>query len=141
MKETSKISVIVPVYQVETYLPRCLDSILAQTHQHLEIILVDDGSQDHSGDICDAYASQDSRIIVLHQKNKGASAARNAGVALASGDWIGFVDGDDWIAPEMYAYLLEIAEQYRSDLAQCGIFWEELGHTDVLYTPSPSLQR
>ena len=135
MKEEEKISVIVPVYRVEAYLPCCLDSILAQSHSNLEIILVDDGSPDRSGEICDAYAKKDPRIKVIHQKNQGVCAARNAGLAAATGDWISFVDGDDWIDSEMYAYLLDLAGQYDSDLVQCGIVWEEPGYRKTLYTP------
>ena len=91
------ISIIVPIYNVEPYLKRCLDSIINQTYQNLEIILVDDGSADRSGRICDDYAAKDSRIIVIHQKNAGISAARNAGIDIAKGDYIQFVDSDDWL--------------------------------------------
>ncbi|HCI64916.1 MAG TPA: glycosyl transferase, partial [Clostridiales bacterium] len=100
------ISVIVPVYRVEAFLPRCLDSIRGQTYKNLEIILVDDGSPDNCGKICDEYAEMDSRIRVIHKKNGGLSSARNAGLDVAVGDYIGFVDSDDWIAPEMYETLL-----------------------------------
>ena len=136
MSGGAKISVIVPVYGVEQYLPRCLDSILTQSHQNLEVILVDDGSPDRSGEICEDYAGRDGRIRVIHQKNRGVSAARNSGLAAASGEWIGWVDGDDTIDPDMYAYLLGLAEQYHVDLVQCGILWEEHGHTHVMYVPN-----
>lgn len=135
MKTGEKISVIVPVYQVEAYLPCCLDSILAQTYSNLEIILVDDGSQDRSAEICEMYAKKDSRIKVIHQRNQGVSAARNAGLAIATGEWVGFVDGDDWINPEMYEYLLNLAVMYQSNLVQCGIYYEEGGTQEILYTP------
>lgn len=134
MKAGEKISVIVPVYQVEAYLPCCLDSILAQTYSNLEIILVDDGSQDCSGEICEMYAKKDTRIKVIHQRNQGVSAARNAGLAIATGEWIGFVDGDDWIDPEMYKYLHGLAKIYDSDLVQCGILCKNQERT-VLYAP------
>ena len=98
-----KISVIVPVYKVEPYLRKCLDSIINQTYRNLQIILVDDGSPDNCGAICDEYASKDSRIEVIHEENGGVSAARNAGLKLAAGDYIGWVDSDDWIEPDMYA--------------------------------------
>ena len=96
------ISIIIPVYNVAVYLPRCLDSILAQTYKNLEIILVDDGSKDNSGKVCDEYALKDSRIKVIHQKNQGVSVARNAGLRIAKGDYIGFVDSDDYIETNMY---------------------------------------
>ncbi|MDR3314701.1 MAG: glycosyltransferase, partial [Oscillospiraceae bacterium] len=90
------ISVIVPVYNVEPYLPKCLDSIVSQTYANLEIILVDDGSTDASGSICDAYAAKDERVRVIHQANGGVAAARNAGLDAAVGEYIQFVDSDDW---------------------------------------------
>ena len=91
------ISVIVPVYNVEKYLNKCLDSIISQTYTNLEIILIDDGSTDNCGKICDEYASKDKRIKVIHKENAGVSSARNYGIQCATGDWIMFVDSDDWI--------------------------------------------
>lgn len=123
--EANKISVIVPVYKAERYLRDCLDSLVSQTHRNLEIILVEDGSPDGSGRICDEYAARDNRIRVIHQKNSGASAARNAGLAAARGDWIGFVDADDRIEPDMFAYLFSLAQEYGADISQCGVFFEE----------------
>ena len=105
MEQKPLISVIVPVYNVAAWLPRCVDSILAQTYENLEILLVDDGSTDGSGNICEEYAKKDTRIRVLHKENGGLSSARNAGLDAAAGAYIGFVDSDDWIAPEMYAEL------------------------------------
>ena len=99
------ISVIVPIYNVETYLPQCLDSIIVQTWNNLEIILINDGSTDNSGHICDAYVAKDSRIKVVHKSNGGLSAARNSGLDIANGEYIGFVDSDDWIEPTMYENL------------------------------------
>lgn len=96
------ISIIVPVYNVESYLEQCIDSILAQSYKNLEIILVDDGSTDRSGDICDRYAEKDSRIHVVHKANGGLSSARNAGLKICHGDYLGFVDSDDYIDPDMY---------------------------------------
>ena len=93
------ISIIVPVYRVEAYLRKCVDSILAQTYPYLQVFLVDDGSPDQCGPICDEYAAKDSRITVIHQENRGLSAARNAALDLVEGQWIGFVDSDDWIEP------------------------------------------
>ncbi|MBQ7857958.1 MAG: glycosyltransferase [Oscillospiraceae bacterium] len=96
------ISIIVPVYNGEVFLNRCVKSILAQTYTDFELVLVDDGSKDNSGKICDEFAAKDCRVKVIHQKNAGVSAARNAGLAMASGEYIGFVDADDYIAPESY---------------------------------------
>lgn len=118
------ISVIVPVYKAELYLRRCLDSILSQTYPYLEIILVDDGSPDNSGVICDEYAAKDDRIKVIHQENLGVSAARNAGINIACGDWIAFVDSDDYIDADMYAYLLQLAKSADADLVQCDAVLE-----------------
>lgn len=115
-----KISIIVPIYNIEKYLSRCLDSILAQTYKNLEVILVDDGSVDNSGMIADEYARNDQRIIVIHQVNKGVSAARNAGLDLATGDYIGFVDGDDYIESDMYEILMRIIDEQQVDIAHCG---------------------
>ncbi len=113
------VSVIVAVYNIEGYLPRCVDSILAQTYRNLEIILVDDGSQDGSGSICDAYAKKDGRVMVIHKENGGLSDARNAGLDKASGDYIGFVDGDDWIEADMYRAMYEACEREHAQIAAC----------------------
>lgn len=114
------ISIIAPVYNIAEYLPRCIDSILNQTHKNLEIILINDGSTDSSGEICDDYAKKDSRVIVIHQENAGVSAARNAGLEASCGEWIGFIDPDDWVAPGMYAELLQAAHTNNKFLACCG---------------------
>ena len=111
MEQTPLLSIIVPVYNVAAYLPRCVDSILAQSYKNLEIFLVDDGSADDSGRICDAYAEKDHRIRVIHKENGGLSSARNAALAVASGAYIGFVDSDDWIEPEMYGQMLTLMEK------------------------------
>ena len=102
------ISVIVPVYNTEKYLSRCIDSILAQTFTDLELILVDDGSTDNSGNICDEYAAKDKRIRVIHQNNCGQGYARNAGLNVARGDYIGFLDPDDLISKDMFSHLIEM---------------------------------
>lgn len=127
-----KISVIVPIYQVEPYLRQCLDSIADQTYQNLEVILVDDGSPDNCGAICEEYAVKDPRFKVIHQANRGVATARNTGLAAATGDWIGWVDSDDWIEPDMYAYLLENALSRGADLAVCGR-WERYPSRDVFW--------
>lgn len=118
--EEHKISVIIPVYKVEAYLPRCLDSVINQTYKNLEIILVDDGSPDNSGKICDEYAEKDSRIVVIHKENEGVAKARNTALDMASGNYIGFVDSDDWIEPDMYEFLIKNAEKYDTDISMCG---------------------
>ena len=122
--EEIKISVIIPVYKVESYLSKCLDSVLNQTHKNLEIILVDDGSPDHCGEICDNYAARDNRIQVIHKSNGGVSSARNAGLAVATGEWIGWVDSDDWIEPDMYEYLLKGVLENKADIAVCSRYEE-----------------
>ena len=101
-----KISVIVPVYKTESYLKKCVDSILASTYENIEVILVDDGSPDNSGAICDGYAEKDTRVRVIHKENGGLSSARNAGLDIATGDYITFVDSDDYIASDIYEKLL-----------------------------------
>lgn len=120
----SLISVIVPIYKVEALLPRCIDSILAQTYKNLEIILVDDGSPDGCGRICDEYARKDPRIRVIHQENAGLAGARNAALEIARGEFFGFVDSDDRIAPDMYETLLRSMEQEDADIAICGRYME-----------------
>ena len=117
---SDRISIIVPVYNVAADLPRCLDSILAQTHTNLEIICVDDGSKDNSGEILDQYATKYDKICVIHKDNGGVTSARLRGVEAASGDWIGFVDGDDEIEPDMYARLIGNAEKFGADISHCG---------------------
>lgn len=124
------ISVVVPVYKVEKHLDRCVESIVAQTHTHLEIILVDDGSPDSCGRMCDEWAARDDRIRVIHKPNGGLSDARNAGVAAATGQWIGFVDSDDYIAPDMYERLLELAQTPGADMSICGVADVYSDHTD-----------
>lgn len=112
------ISVIMPVYNVAAYLPQCLDSVLAQDHQELEIIVIDDGSTDGSGAICDDYAARDSRIKVIHQKNAGAAAAKNAGLRIATGEYLNFVDSDDYLEPNVYGYMLGVLKETGADAAQ-----------------------
>ena len=113
------ISVIVPVYNVAEYLPECVDSIINQTYKNLEIILVDDGSTDACPDICDEYAKRDSRIRVIHKKNGGLSDARNVGLDICTGEWIGFVDSDDYIAHDMYEKLYCSVVEAKADVSVC----------------------
>ena len=126
------ISVIIPVYNVEKYLQYCLESVCRQTYRNLEIILIDDGSTDHSGSICDEWAERDDRIRVIHQPNGGVSSARNTGLEKTGGDFIGFIDSDDWIEPQMYELLLSGIGD--SDMACCGYVDYPLGTLD---TPAP----
>ena len=105
MRENKLISVIVPIYNTAEYLRRCVDSLLSQTYENIEIVLIDDGSTDSSPEICDQYASEYSKIVVVHKKNGGLSSARNAGVAIAKGEYIGFVDSDDFVEPDFYNQL------------------------------------
>lgn len=119
------VSIIVPIYKVEKYLPKCVESLMNQTYSDLQIILVDDGSPDGCGKICDEYAAKDGRITVIHQKNAGVSAARNAGLAIAQGEYIGFVDPDDYIAPEMYEIMVNTMETHAAELAVCGYDYVE----------------
>lgn len=137
------ISIIVPIYRVEQYLEQCIESILAQTCEDIEIILVDDGSPDRCGAICDVRAAEDGRIRVIHRENAGVSAARNAGLDIARGEYIGFVDPDDWIAPQMYKRMLDSMKVSGADLAVCGYaYCGEDGKTDekCLYQVRPEEQ-
>ena len=119
MEKNIRISVVVPIYKVEKYIHKCIQSILAQTYKNLEIILVDDGSPDRCGAICDSYAKEDPRIKVIHKQNGGLSDARNAGIDAAEGGFIGFVDSDDYIAPQMYEQLIKQLVKYNADIAVC----------------------
>ncbi|MDQ0478174.1 glycosyltransferase [Chryseobacterium sp. MDT2-18] len=114
------ISVIIPVYNNAQYLERCLESVVSQTYRNLEIIIVNDGSQDRSAEIIECFSSRDHRIIAIHQKNQGVSAARNAGLAIAKGNCIGFVDADDEVHPDMYEFLYHNLEKYEVDISHCG---------------------
>ncbi len=120
----AEISIVVPVYNVEKYLEKCLDSLLNQTFTDVEILLVDDGSTDHSLKICKNYAEKDGRIRVIHQLNQGLSAARNTGIENATGKYIGFIDSDDYIDEDMYEYLYNQITNQKADIAVCGIYNE-----------------
>jgi len=127
------LSVIVPVYNKEKYLESCLRSILNQTFAGFELILVNDGSTDTSAQICDDFARHDERVSIIHQKNKGVSEARNAGINHASGKYIGFVDCDDILEPDMYATLINNAVGYHADISICGVRKEIAGKTELFY--------
>lgn len=141
-KSIKRISVIVPVYNVEPYLQRCVESLINQDYPCIEIILIDDGSTDDSGHIADALAHEHSNVIVLHQENKGVSNARNMGLRRSSGDYIGFVDPDDFVDREMYAYLYEQIQINSADIAACTWINEyedntrliEKAGTDAIFT-------
>ncbi len=116
------ISIIIPVYKVEKYLEKCIESVLKQTYTNLQIILVDDGSPDNCGKICDEYAKKDSRIEVIHKINGGLSDARNVGINRANGRYIGFVDSDDYIKEDMYEKLINLIKEYDADISICNLY-------------------
>lgn len=120
IKENELISIIVPIYNVEKYLPKCIESIMTQTYENIEIILVDDGSTDNSGLICDEYKEKDSRIVVIHKKNGGLSDARNTGTETAKGEYVGFIDSDDYIDKTMYEKLYNAIKQNDADMSICS---------------------
>ncbi len=128
--EKPLISIIVPVYNVEPYLAECIDSLVNQTYPHLEILLVDDGSTDGSGQICDDYAQKDARIKVIHKKNGGNTSARKAGLRVATGAYVQFVDSDDWVEPDMCESLMALAQEHGADVVRCG-YWKESGEKSV----------
>ena len=138
-----KLSIIVPVYKVEPYLERCVNSILSQSFTDFELILVNDGSPDRCPQMCDDFSARDSRVKVIHKENGGLSSARNAGLDIASGEYIAFVDSDDWIDKKMYEDMLGHAEKLNADLVVCGINfcnedeivigkWQNITHTQVI---------
>lgn len=143
------ISVVVPVYKVEKYLDKCVQSILAQTYKDFELILVDDGSPDKCSQLCDEYAKKDSRVRVLHKKNGGLSDARNVGTSIANGEWITYIDSDDYVANDYLEVLVTLIDKYNADIALVGIavFYE--GETpkvqkrieEYLYTGEKALEK
>ena len=125
------ISIIVPIYNVEKYLVQCINSLLNQTYRDLEIILVDDGSSDRCPEICNEYAEKEKRVKVIHQKNAGVSSARNAGLKTARGEFVGFVDSDDWVSPDMYGAMFRAQKSFQTDLIICGYdYFNEDGKID-----------
>lgn len=114
------LSIIVPIYKIEDYLPQCIESILAQNYSEFELILVDDGSPDDCPAICEDYSKKDSRIKVIHKSNGGLVSARKAGLRIAQGEYIGYVDGDDWIEPDFYERLMRKAEESNADIVASG---------------------
>lgn len=140
--DEERISVIVPAFNVRPYLSRCLESLCGQTHQNLEIIVVDDGSSDGTGELLDRWAIQDKRILAIHQPNGGVTCARYAGLERASGAYIGFVDGDDVAEADMFEMLLSDAKRYHADIAHCGyqmVFPD--GHIDYYHGTGKTLEQ
>ena len=130
----NKISIIIPAYNIVQFLGRALDSVLAQTYDNIEVIVVDDGSTDGTGVVVDEYAAKDQRVVAIHKENGGVSSARMAGITASTGKWIGFVDGDDYVEPEMFEHLLKNALDYNADISHCGyqmVFPD--GHIDMYY--------
>ena len=117
---TDKISIIIPAYNIAEYLPRCLDSILAQTYENIELIVVNDGSKDNTEAVIKEYAQKDNRVRLISKVNEGVTKARLTGVEVATGEWIGFVDGDDFIEKDMYEVLLSNAKRYNAEISHCG---------------------
>lgn len=124
------ISVIMPVYKVEAYLAQSIESVLSQDHQNLELILIDDGSPDRCGEICDSYAAKDSRVRVIHQKNAGAAAAKNAGLRIAEGTYLSFVDSDDYLQPNVFGYMLKVLQEKNADAVQFSFQDVYRSHTE-----------
>lgn len=127
-----EISIIVPIYKTESYLERCINSILNQSFTDFELILVDDGSPDSCPQICDAWAKKDKRICVIHKENGGLSSARNAGIYITRGNYIGFVDSDDWIAPDMYEMLYNSATKHNADYAAIEMSITKSSHENYI---------
>lgn len=125
------ISLIIPVYKVEKYLEKCIQSVINQTYENLQIILVDDGSPDNCGKICDEYAKKDHRIEVIHKSNGGLSDARNKGLEIAKGEYIGFVDSDDYIEADMYEVLYNLLKQYNADVSICNFYTVSQGKISI----------
>lgn len=124
IQENVDLSIIVPVYNIEKFLRQCIESLINQTLKTIEIILIDDGSTDNSGDICDEYAKMDNRIVVIHQKNKGASYSRNVGLKIAKGEWITFVDSDDWVENDLYEVAMKELKEKELDMIMFNYYNE-----------------
>lgn len=139
MSKKPLISVIVPLYNCERDISKCLDSLTRQTYNNIQIIIVNDGSVDNGGEVCQKYAKSDGRIEYHYQKNSGVSAARNNGIAYAEGEWIGFCDSDDYIETDMYEYLLGLSEKYGADIAQCAAVSELNNTKRTMYCPDKDI--
>lgn len=130
-QEKALISIIIPVYKVEKYLEKCIQSVIKQTYENLQIILVDDGSPDNCGKICDEYAKKDHRIEIMHKSNGGLSDARNKGLEIAKGEYIGFVDSDDYIESDMYEVLYNLLKQSNADVSICNFYTVSQGKSAI----------
>lgn len=138
MRQYILLSIIVPIYNVEKYLQQCIESLISQTYSKIEIILVNDGSSDNCGAICDKYKILDKRIVVIHKENGGLVSARKAGMQIAKGEYIGFVDGDDWVEPQMYEDMMQNAVKYNVDVVAAGHKEELDGNVvEILYNNLP----
>lgn len=135
-----KVSVIIPVYNVEKYLEECIESVIKQTYKNLEIILVDDGSKDNSGYICDEYKKKDERIKVIHKPNGGLSDARNVGIDIAKGEYIAFLDSDDYIEEDMYEILVKNIEKANADISICQVYYVYKDEKRTTHTPNVYLE-
>lgn len=124
LTEPAKVSIIIPAFNIGPYIAKCLESVVSQYYSKLEIIIIDDGSCDNTGEICDEFAGKDDRIQVIHQKNVGLSASRNRGIAASTGDYVVFIDGDDWIDADMIRRMVTVAADYDADLVCCGKYLE-----------------
>ena len=127
-----ELSIVLPVYNGERFLRPCLDAVLAQTYRDWELLLIDDGSTDASGAICDEYAAADHRVTVIHQENVGHAATRNRGIAMAKGEYVSFVDCDDWFEPDMYATMVGTLNDTKADIVVCGYYEEYADHTKAV---------
>ena len=139
MEQKPLISIIIPVYNVEKYLDRCLQSVLRQTYKNIEIILIDDGSSDSSVTICDKYAIEYANVTCVHKKNGGQSSARNEGLRHAKGDYVGFIDSDDWIAEDMYEYLLSLCKKNNCDVAEI-VYKLSYSENEILTQPKEKVR-
>lgn len=139
MEHTPLLTIILPVYNVEPYIERCVDSVIGQTYKNLQIILVDDGSPDNCGAICDEYTKKDKRIMAVHQENEGLSGARNSGMLFAKGEYIAFVDSDDWIHPQMYEKMMESIQTYNLDIVRAAVCETDGKDYKKNILPSPDL--
>ncbi len=139
MKQKPKISVVVPVYNVAQYIRKCIESILCQTYKNLEIIIIDDGSTDVSADICENISHCDSRVRLIRQTHCGVAVMRNVGIDISTGDYIGFVDSDDWIAPDMIEMLYQNAEKYDADISECAIRNARMDETDNILSEEKTI--
>lgn len=133
LNKNPKVSIIIPAYNIAPYLERCLESVRRQTYEKLQIMIIDDGSIDQTGKIADSYAEKDKRFHVIHKENRGVSAARKTGLEQAVGEYIGFVDGDDYIEPEMYEKLVDLAIEYDADIVHCGYQMVFPNRVDLYY--------